>query len=191
MRILLFSIVTLIGSAALAPAQEPPVPESVQFPLICKALTFDRDLAQRCGDTLTFCVMYQKRNKHSLSAKDRIVKAAHESGIASVNGIPLVIDVVEFDADSQWHDSVTLRGADILYFTPVKPLNYDAVLDFSRTHMMLTAASLPEFVQRGMAIGVGVENSKPKFVINVKTSREEGAAFSSLLLKLAIIVNDQ
>jgi hypothetical protein len=38
-------------------------------------------------------------------------------------------------------------------------------------------------------VGIGSKAGKPKILINLKASREEGADFSSQLLKLSKIIN--
>ena len=47
---------------------------------------------------------------------------------------------------------------------------------------------MPEYVEEGIAVGIGLRNMRPLILINLEAARAEGAAFSSQLLSLARIV---
>ncbi|MBK6764813.1 MAG: YfiR family protein [bacterium] len=172
---------------AMAHAAEPLVPESVQFPLIAKAMTFDHNLAERCGERVTLCVLYQPSVQASRQCRANFESAVVASGIGTVSGLPFDIEYVVFDSAGAWQDSVAVLDADILYFTPVSNLNAITVRDFAVSQKTLTVGSLSDQVHDGLSLGFTVEKSKPRFLINVVSSRQEGVSFSAQLLKLAII----
>jgi hypothetical protein len=47
---------------------------------------------------------------------------------------------------------------------------------------------VPEYVERGLAIGVGVKGERPEIVINLDASRAEGAELNAQVLRIARIV---
>lgn len=175
--------------AALALAAEPVVPEAVQFPLLAKALTFDHNLAERCGERVTLCVLYQPSVKASRQCRANFEAAAAASGIGTISGLPLDVVYLVYDVDNAWQDSAALVDADVLYVTPVAELAFGVIRDFASSQKVLTVGSLPQHVFGGLSLGFTVEDAKPKMLIDLESSKDEGVAFSAQLLKLAMIHN--
>lgn len=55
----------------------------------------------------------------------------------------------------------------------------------------MTFTGVPKYVEQGIAVGIGIQDRKPKIHINLSASKAEGAEFSSQLLKLAEIVDQK
>ena len=51
-----------------------------------------------------------------------------------------------------------------------------------------TITGVPEYVDQGLAVGIGIRRDRPLIIVNLEQARAEGAAFSSQLLALARIV---
>ena len=47
---------------------------------------------------------------------------------------------------------------------------------------------VPEYVDQGVAVGVGIRKDRPLIIVNLEQARAEGSVFSSQLLALARIV---
>jgi hypothetical protein len=47
---------------------------------------------------------------------------------------------------------------------------------------------MERYVHEGLAVGITVHDNKPKIVVNLPSSKAEGASFSSKLLNLASII---
>ena len=59
----------------------------------------------------------------------------------------------------------------------------------ARTYAITTATGVPEFVQRGIAVGIGMKaDKKPDILINLPSSRSEGSEFDASLLRIATVV---
>ena len=47
---------------------------------------------------------------------------------------------------------------------------------------------MPEYVEAGVSVGIGIRRDRPLIIVNLAQARAEGTAFSSQLLALARIV---
>jgi hypothetical protein len=62
-------------------------------------------------------------------------------------------------------------------------------LKMSQTYAITSLTGVPEFVDRGVAIGIGVKPDKrPDILINLLSSRKEGSDFDASLLRIARVV---
>jgi hypothetical protein len=47
---------------------------------------------------------------------------------------------------------------------------------------------VPDYVRRGVAVGIGVVQDKPQVLINLAAARAEGSDFDASLLRIATIL---
>ena len=168
-------------------AQEMIVPVETQFNLFLKILTFDRNLKARVGDELVIGLVYQGKFRVSLNARNEAVKALSKSPINKIEGIPIrqvSIDLDESDLDS----TVFKEGVDVLYISPLRAVVIKKITDLSRAKKITTLTGVPEYVESGLAVGIGTKGEKPLIIINLLAAKKEGADFSSQLLKLAKVI---
>lgn len=71
----------------------------------------------------------------------------------------------------------TLRAVDLKTITRV-----------SRARQLTTWTGVPEYVEEGISIGIGLSGERPLILINRSASRLEGVDFSSQLLKQAQVI---
>lgn len=168
-------------------AQEMAVPVKVQIPLFLKILTFDRKLKARVGDEIVIGVVYQRKFRKSLNVKDRFVDMMNESSITKVENIP--IRQVSIDIDkTDLAGAVSRNNIDILYVAPLRALGVKTITGVSRAKRILTLTGVPDYVESGLAVGIGIKGEKPRVIINSPAAKAEGADFSSQLLKLAKVI---
>jgi hypothetical protein len=168
-------------------AQEMPVPVKVQIPLFLKILTFDRKLKTRVGDEIVIGVVYQRKFRKSLNVKERFVDMMDESSITKVEDIP--IRQVSIDIDkTDLAGAVSRNNIDILYVAPLRALGVKRITGVSRAKRILTLTGVPDYVESGLAVGIGIKGEKPRVIINSPAAKAEGADFSSQLLKLAKVI---
>jgi hypothetical protein len=77
---------------------------------------------------------------------------------------------------------------DVLYVTPMRAVDFDTLKATVRASQVITVTGVPEYVERGLAIGVGVKGERPEIVINLDASRAEGAELNAQVLRIARIV---
>lgn len=71
----------------------------------------------------------------------------------------------------------------------VKSSNIQEVVDYTHKEKILSFTNNPDFVSKGVALGVGVNSDgKPAISINLKASKEEGLNWNPAILKIAIKV---
>jgi hypothetical protein len=64
----------------------------------------------------------------------------------------------------------------------------DEVIAYSRANKVLSITGIPELVEKGIALGIGVSEGKPKVLLNMTSSKEEGRDWNPAILKIAKII---
>jgi len=85
--------------------------------------------------------------------------------------------------------SLRSEKIDLIYIAPLLGTAISGILDASEEAQVLTSTGVPEFVEEGVAVGIGSRGGKPQIVINRDASIAQGAEFSSDLLNVARIVS--
>jgi lysine/ornithine N-monooxygenase len=169
-------------------SQEVEVPVSVQFPLLAKIMTFDRNLKSRVGTQIVFGIVYQSNYRTSLEIHDEFVKAMDESEIKDIAGSPLHHISIDLSDEMDLSDALVQHPVDILYVAPLRAYDLKTIMLIARSKQIITMASAPADVESGLAIGISTRGEKPLIVVNLAEAKAEGADFSSSLLKLAKII---
>ena len=65
------------------------------------------------------------------------------------------------------------------------------MLKVSQDLKLTTLTGVPDYVRRGVAVGIGVEQDKPQILINLGAARAEGSDFDASLLRIAIVVGQK
>jgi hypothetical protein len=80
-------------------------------------------------------------------------------------------------------------SVNVFYIAPGNADSLRELLRMSHTQGITTATGVPEYVQRGVAIGIGIKaDKKPDILINLPSSRQEGSEFDASLLRIATVV---
>jgi len=175
----------LICSYSLA--QEMAVPVNVQVPLFLKILTFDWNLKARVGNEIVVGIVYQSKFRASLNVKDKMMNQATEYAIKKIENIPIRYISVDLD-EVNLVDAISSNKIDIIYVAPVRALGMGIITDLSRTQKILTLTGVPDYVESGISVGIGIRGEKPLIIINLPAAKAEGVDFSSQLLKLAKVI---
>jgi len=65
-------------------------------------------------------------------------------------------------------------------------VNLDEALAYSRARKILTVTSLPDLVDRGVTLGIGVGNDgKPKVILNLESTMAENITWNPAIMKIA------
>lgn len=177
---------TIIANLAL-PAQYIEVPVEVQYPLLLKILTFDRNLKSRVGAELVLGVVYQGKYKASEQAKNLFIRQLQQSAINRVEGIPIRPTTIDLD-QSDLGAFITAEKVDLLYILPLRAYDLAQISQTSSSYKVLTLTGVPAYVEAGMAVGIGVKGDRPQIIINLSAAKKAGADFSSQILKLAKVI---
>jgi len=168
-------------------AQEIAVPVNLQFPLFSKILTFDRNLKPRVGKEIVIGIVYQRKFRRSLNVKNELVETMSKSPVKKVENIP--IRQVSIDIDRvDLANAVVKNNIDVLYITPLRAIGMETITSVSRAKQVLTLTGVPDYVESGLAVSIGIKGKKPQIIINLAAAKAEGVNFSSQLLKLAKVI---
>jgi iron complex outermembrane receptor protein len=61
-------------------------------------------------------------------------------------------------------------------------------VDVSRAKKIMTLTGVPDYVELGLSVAIGIKGRKPQITINLPAAKAEGINFSSQLLKLAKVI---
>ncbi|MFL5517379.1 MAG: YfiR family protein [Gemmatimonadales bacterium] len=173
----------------LAAAEPMPFPADVQVTLLLKILTYDRFFVVKAKSALTIGVLYVASDPESVRAKDEILKTLQQVADRTIKNVPIRAQALEYRDPVNLGNTVRTSGINVLYITPGNADTLQAVLRLSHTRGITTATGVPDYVQRGVAVGIGIKpDKKPDILINLPSSRQEGSDFDASLLRIATVV---
>ncbi|HET7745738.1 MAG TPA: YfiR family protein [Vicinamibacteria bacterium] len=187
----LLALVLALGSVVPGPAraQAMPFPVDLQVPLLLKILTYDRSFEFKAKQAVTIAVAFDAADPSSVAAKDAMIKTLEQVSGRTIKNLPIKWTAVEFKDAAGFDRAVRASRANVLYVSPGLGDHLAAILKTSRSYAVTTATGVPEFVQRGIAVGIGVKpGNKPDILINLPSSRSEGSEFDASLLRIATVV---
>jgi hypothetical protein len=185
--------VSLVLLAALAAAPSAraadvmPVPAELQVPLLLKILTYDRNLESRAKAELNIGVVFDPADPASVKAKNEVADILTKVADKTVKKLPIKFVSIEYKTLPELETTVRSRHVNLLYLTPGLR-NVEELIRFSQANRITTATGVRSFVERGVAVGVGVRQDKPEILINLPSSRSEGSEFDASLLRIATVL---
>jgi hypothetical protein len=176
--ILVLLMVPWISSAAVSVSM--PIPVDVQIALFVNVWKLDRTFDN--SKPVTLVILYQQSYSESVSAKDDLLAAiVHQK-------LHIVAVAVEVGNQNLLESRLAEAAADAVYVTPLRAVDIAAIGNISRFRRLPTITGVPEYVDAGLGVGIGIRRNRPLIIVNLKQSRAEGSDFSSQLLALARIV---
>lgn len=176
----------LTMGSAVSPTEQPVLPIEDQIPLFVKILSYDKNLPMR-GNDIVIGVVYQPRSPASTRTADAALTGINASSYSiqgrSIRAVPLPLD-----DPVHLGQAILQHQVDVLYVAPLRPTSAYEIAAISRHHRLLTLTGTPSYVRSGLSVSATVEDDTPTILINLRASREEGAMFHSLLLKLAKVI---
>lgn len=174
---------------AVGRAQVSEVPADMQFLLFTKILSFDRSLESRgrAGE-LRIGILFQDKQRASLREKDAFVSAIKASPVKEVGGLKIAYVLIPWNDGQTLEQAMDGKYAHVLYVTPLRAVELEDVLLYTRGRKILSLTGVPSYCDQGVSVGVELTGDKPSIIVNLEASRWEGANFSSQLLKMARII---
>ena len=153
------------------------IPSGEQLALIRKVWTLDRNFPQK--GTITVAIVYQRLDPESEVTKEEMLNAGR-----NLRGLQFIL----VDMESLNTDWRAFNGVHVVYLAPLRGVNLTALLEATRKRSIRTFTGVPEYVARGVAVGIASEHNRTVIMVNQRAARAEGANLSSQLLKLARVV---
>jgi hypothetical protein len=180
-----------MGLSVLAEAQEMAVESAVQYQLFVKILKYDKTLMARTDTALVIGILFQSGFRSSYLAKEDFLKAMAESQDKLFDQRPIKYAVIDLDKETDLQGSFSRSKMNILYLTPLRAFDLGPLLSIAQAQKLLTLTGVPEYVDKGVAVGLGLKGNRPEILIHLPAAKAEGADFSSNLLKLVRIIHGQ
>ena len=161
----LFSLIllTLISSTVIF-AQATDAPANVAAAITAKLIAFEKNISGTAQD-ISIYVM-----------GDAAVAAEYKKAIGKNIGKATLKKV-----DSG--DGVPTSKPNILFVG--KSANVGKALEYSRANKILSITGIVDYVNKGVTLGVGVEGGKPKILLNLSSSSDEGLDWNPAIIKIA------
>lgn len=186
-------VVSLLLAWSLAPAaraQEMATPLDVQFALFRKILTFDRKLSAQQGNRkeLTIGILYQQGFRASSKTREEAMRLLAEPDFQKLDGVALRGVAIDVGDGKGLAEKVAGHRLDVLYVAPLRAVGIETITEISRGRKLTTLTGVSEYVEEGLAIGIGTRGGKPLIIVNLTAAKAEGCDLDSQLLKLAKVV---
>jgi hypothetical protein len=169
-------------------AEDGPVPVEVQLALFEKIISFDRNLKPRVGNQIILGILYEEDFRTSLNVMDDFLESMDASQVKQVGGIPIRCVPLAINGETDFALILTRSNVNVLYVAPLRAVDMEKITAVTRAKHILTLAGVPEYVESGLAIGIGTRGEKPLILINIGAAKAEGSDFNSQLLKLAKVI---
>jgi YfiR/HmsC-like len=185
----LAAVLASLLSTSAAGTEPMPFPPDVQITLLLKILTYDRSFSVKAKSGVMIGVVYVASDAESVKAKDDIIKTLQLVADRTIKNVPIKAVALEYKDPKSLAAAVRSGGINVFYIAPGNAESLTELLRMSHTRGITTATGVPEYVQRGVAIGIGKKaDQKPDILINLSSSRQEGSEFDASLLRIARIV---
>jgi len=159
-------------------AQDAPVPVEVQVPLLLKILTFDRRLTD-ATEPLVVGIVFQHRNRASAAIGEEV------RGLLAAAARPIRVVVIDLDETPDFRGTLLRESVRVVYVAPLQAVSVSTIAEATRGERVVSVTGVPRYVDQGLAVGIDLNGTRPRIVINLAASRAEGSDFSAQLLKLA------
>ena len=155
---------------------------------LARALAYDENLPSRAGKIVALAVLYKPENPASEKEARESFALFHKLESYNIVGLPFHSFLLPFTSPEVLDEAVGAQGIVALYVCPGMENEIPGIKRISRKHKTTTIASREEQVTAGLALGVFSLDRNLIVVVNLPVSREEGARFSSDLLRLAKVI---
>jgi YfiR/HmsC-like len=185
----LAAVLASLLSTSAAGTEPMPFPPDVQITLLLKILTYDRSFSVKAKSGVMIGVVFVASDAESVKAKDDIIKTLQLVADRTIKNVPIKAVALEYTNPKSLAETVRTQGINVFYIAPGNANTLNELLRMSHTKGITTATGVPEYVQRGVAIGIGKKaDQKPDILINLPSSRQEGSEFDASLLRIATVV---
>ena len=167
---------------AARPYQESVIPEALQSRFIFGLLEYERSLAQRAGSEIVIGILHQPLYRASVNVHDAMREELAKIQATFQESLPTRIISMETT------DGIDL---DVLYVAPLRAIPIDQVTSATRALGVLSFTGVPEYVGRGVCVGVRAREGRPHLIVNRAAAQAEGVVFSSELLKVAELIDQE
>ena len=188
-RVSFLTTILILSELTLCQAQEIAVPVEVQVPLFLKILTYERNLEKRAGPEIVIGIIHQRKFRKSLVTRDQFISAVKKLPAPKIGNIPFSCVPIDLSDEVDLNKIISKEKIDLLYIAPLRATGLEPITAASRALQLTTLTGVPEYVESGLALGIGTRGGRPQILVNLSAAKAEGADFNSQLLKMARIID--
>ncbi|HET7293071.1 MAG TPA: YfiR family protein [Vicinamibacteria bacterium] len=182
------ALVLALRPAALFAAEPMPLRADLQIPLILKILTYDRHLESKAGAQLMVGVVYAPTDVTSVAAANEVSDVLFRFQDKTVKRLPIRFRLVEYTTPEALERTVERWGISVFYVAPGSARNLDGIKVISQKRGVTTTTGVPDYVRRGLSVGLGLSDDRPQILVNQASARAEGSEFDASLLRISVPV---
>lgn len=169
-------------------AQGMAVEAGLQVPILMKVLAYDRQFDAKAGAGLTIGILYAPSDSASSKATGQISDTLYGFAGKTVRKVPIKYFQVEYTNAADLEAFVKAKGINAFYVAPGLDKALAAILKLAQARGITTLTGVPEYVKRGVSVGVGMGADKPQILINLASAKSEGSEFDANLLRIATVL---
>lgn len=175
-------VLALPGTAAAGDDEMDPVVEAT---LHLKVQSYDRKLTGRIGKRYVVAILYQSGASASAARKmsDAFTHVAEKYRIRSVTPTVVMIAV-----DAKLGDALKAAGANMIYVTAGLEAAIPQIKAAGVALQASTVSHVRDHVVAGIAVGIVVDQRKPKIVVNLKAAQAVGMDLDAEMLGFAEVI---
>jgi hypothetical protein len=181
-------LLAFLTTAPALRAESMALSADVQVPLLLKILTYDRQLEAKAGADLVIGIVHDPTDKDSAKAADEIATTLYKFTGKTVKKLPIKYFLIEYTKASELEAFVKAKSINMLYVTPGVARALPDIIRISQARHLTTTTGVPDYVRKGVAVGLGERQNKPQILINLSASKSEGSEFDATLLRIATVV---
>ena len=180
----------VLQRTAAAAVEAMPLSVDLQMETFFTVLPYDRNLNKRGWSAIHIGIVFVGSDPASSKVRTDIVDYLKRiSGTQLGKGkLPIMYTAVEYTSDAQIEGAVKAGQFNVLYIAPGNARNLSTLVQVSHGQRIITVTGVQEYVQRGVAVGIGVRQDKLDILINLPSSRSAGIEFDASLLNLRALV---
>ncbi len=178
-------IVSLIFVKTILPQE---VPLDTQYILLLKIITFDKEFQNKFNEKVVIGIIYQNNFKTSANQKNELVEIIKEKNFF-VKGKKVEYQLMNIFSGNIY-ESIVGSEAKIIFILPLKGIDIKDITDITQKEKILSFTGVSEYIKNGIAVCINIKDGKPSIVINLGTSKQEGAEFNSQLLSISEVINN-
>jgi hypothetical protein len=181
-------VVLSVGTGGPRARAEQEIAHREQAVILARALAYDGALKTRAGSTVVIAVLSRAGHAASEATGAAMLAAFAAMRPVRLQGLPMDVVALSYSGAEPLRAAIAAQGIDAVYVCPGFDAELAAISGVTRTAKVISLASEPGYVSRGLAMGVFPIEGKKTITINLAASRAEGASLNSQLLRLAKIV---
>jgi hypothetical protein len=156
---------------------------------LVRALSYDTRLRERAGEQVVVAVVHKPGSAASEREGKEIGAVFRDLEAVTLHGLPLRVVSLGYGDAHDLEVYAIDRGIDAFFICQGLEDDLPRIKLVAHRHKIRTLGAREELAQQGVALVVELrDRDRPLIVVNLKESREEGAAFATALLRLAKVL---